>query len=29
VLTSAHLPAFHSHFLTAHNIGTVFFKKNL
>ncbi len=24
VLTCAHLPAFHSHFLTAHNTGTVF-----
>ncbi len=26
VLTRAHLPAFHSHFLTAHNTGTVFLK---
>jgi hypothetical protein len=24
VLTRAHLPAFHSHFLTAHNTDTVF-----
>jgi hypothetical protein len=29
VLTRAHLPALHSHFLTAYNIGTVFFKKIL
>ncbi len=29
VLTRAHLPAFHSHFLTAHNTGTVFLKKIL
>jgi hypothetical protein len=26
VLQLAHLPAFHSHFLTAHNTGTVFLK---
>ncbi len=26
ILTRAHLPAFHSHFLTAHNTGTVFLK---
>jgi hypothetical protein len=26
VLTRAHLPAFHSHFLSAHNTGTVFLK---
>jgi len=26
VLTRAHLPPFHSHFLTAHNSGTVFLK---
>jgi hypothetical protein len=24
VLTRGHLPAFHSHLLTAHNTGTVF-----
>jgi hypothetical protein len=29
VLSRAHLPAFHSHFLTAHNTGTVFLKKIL
>ncbi len=28
VLQRAHLPAFHSHFLTAHNTSTVFLKKN-